>query len=168
MLGFQRHFDEPLLTARKYLHEGRIGTRLQGLLCAGGFQSCSEWIRRSPGILPDMGIHNVDEVLWLTSRRPKAGMVIGSRIFSHRHTTCQEDFDDALMMLDFDDHLVAQVQVSRNHVSGYRGETVIYGENGMIQIGRFCQQPHEVLMEVFSSASSSQSPRDQDIYDTKI
>ena len=157
MLGFQRRFDEPLLTARKYLQEGRIG-RVFKVCSALEDSSPAPNGFQSPGILPDMGIHNVDEVLWLTSRRPKAGMVIGSRIFSHRHTTCQEDFDDALMMLDFDDNLVAQVQVSRNHVSGYRGETVIYGENGMIQIGRFCQQPHEVLMEVFSSASSSQSP----------
>jgi myo-inositol 2-dehydrogenase/D-chiro-inositol 1-dehydrogenase len=157
MLGFQRRFDEPFLRARRLIQEGRIGRVFK--VCSAledsnpapdGFQS--------PGILPDMGIHNVDEVLWLTDRKPKAATAIGSRIFSYRHTTCQEDFDDALMVLAFDDELIAHIQVSRNHVSGYRGETVIYGEKGKIQIGRFCQQPHQVLMEVFSTQSASQAP----------
>jgi myo-inositol 2-dehydrogenase/D-chiro-inositol 1-dehydrogenase len=157
MLGFQRRFDEPLLTAKKLIQQGVIG-RVFKICSALEDSSPAPDGFQSPGILPDMGIHNVDEILWLTNRRPTAGMVIGSRLFSHRHTSCQEDFDDALMMLDFDDELVAQIQVSRNHVSGYRGETVIYGEKGRIQIGRFCQQPHEVLMEVFHSQSASQSP----------
>lgn len=157
MIGFQRRFDEPLMTARRLIQEGRIGRVFK--ICSAledsnpapnGFQS--------PGILPDMAIHNVDEVHWLTGCRPNAAMAIGSRIFSYRYTTCQEDFDDALMVLAFDDELVAQIQVSRNHVSGYRGETVIYGEKGKIQIGRFCQQPHEVLMEVFGTQSTSQAP----------
>jgi predicted dehydrogenase len=157
MLGFQRRFDEPLMTARKLIQDGRIG-RVFKVCSALEDSSPAPDGFQSPGILPDMGIHNVDEVLWLTDRMPKAGMVIGSRIFSHRHTTCQEDFDDALMVLDFEEELVAHIQVSRNHVSGYRGETVIFGEKGKIQIGRFCQQPHEVLLEVFSAPSSSQSP----------
>jgi len=157
MLGFQRRFDEPLMTARKLIQDGRIG-RVFKVCSALEDSSPAPDGFQSPGILPDMGIHNVDEVLWFTDRMPKAGMVIGSRIFSHRHTTCQEDFDDALMVLDFEEELVAHIQVSRNHVSGYRGETVIFGEKGKIQIGRFCQQPHEVLLEVFSAPSSSQSP----------
>ena len=76
-------------------------------------------------------------------------MAVGSRIFSHRLTTCQEDFDDALMLLDFGDELIAQIQVGRNHVSGYRGETVIYGERGMIRIGCFNQKLLEVMVEAY-------------------
>jgi myo-inositol 2-dehydrogenase/D-chiro-inositol 1-dehydrogenase len=158
MLGFQRRFDLPLLTARNLIREGRIG-RVFKVFSALEDSSPAPDGFQSPGILPDMGIHNVDEVLWLTDRVPKTGMVIGSRIFSHRHTTCEEDFDDALMVLDFGDELVAHVQVSRNHVSGYRGETVIYGEKGQIQIGRFCQQPHDVLLEVHGAQGSSQPPQ---------
>ena len=44
------------------------------------------------------------------------------------------------MILDFGDELIAQIQVTRNHVSGYRGETVIYGEKGLIRIGCFQQK----------------------------
>ena len=32
---------------------------------------------------------------------------------------------------------MAQVQVSRNHVTGYRNETYLYGESGLIHVGAF-------------------------------
>jgi predicted dehydrogenase len=34
---------------------------------------------KSGGILPDMSVHNVDEILWLTGRTPRAALAIGSR-----------------------------------------------------------------------------------------
>jgi myo-inositol 2-dehydrogenase/D-chiro-inositol 1-dehydrogenase len=104
---------------------------------------------QSGGILPDMSVHNVDEILWLTGRMPRAALAIGSRIYTHRLTTSDEDFDDALLYMWFEGELVAQVQVSRNHVSGYRVETVIFGEEGQIQVGRFDQKPFEILVEAY-------------------
>ena len=41
---------------------------------------------------------------------------------------------------------MAQVQVSRNHVSGYRVETVIFGQEGQIQVGHFHQKPFEIVI----------------------
>jgi predicted dehydrogenase len=78
---------------------------------------------QSDGILADMSVHNVDEILWLTGRAPKAAAAVGSRLYGHRVSTCVEDFDDALLLMWFERELTAQVQVSRNHVSGYRVET---------------------------------------------
>jgi predicted dehydrogenase len=83
-------------------------------------------------------------------------MAVGSRVFSHSHTTCQEDFDDALMLLDFGDELIGQLQVGRNHVSGYRGETVIYGERGHIHLGRFNQKLNEVIVEAYGMRDAKQ------------
>ncbi len=100
-----------------------------------------------------MAIHNVDEVLWLTGALPSSGFVFGSNLHSHRLTTCMEDFDDAMLMLDFGNEdgkgLLAEIQVSRNHVSGYRGETVLYGEKGQIRVGRFNANPREVIVEAY-------------------
>jgi predicted dehydrogenase len=45
--------------------------------------------------------------------------------------------------------MIGQVQVSRNHVSGYRVESVIYGEEGQIHVGRFEQKPFEILVEAY-------------------
>jgi myo-inositol 2-dehydrogenase/D-chiro-inositol 1-dehydrogenase len=111
---------------------------------------------KSGGILADMSVHNVDEVLWLTGKMPRAAVMVGSRIYSHRLTTCEEDFDDALLYLWFEEELVAEVQVGRNHVSGYRTETVIYGEEGEIQVNHFHQKPLEVIVTAYGRRGTTE------------
>jgi predicted dehydrogenase len=103
----------------------------------------------SGGIVPDMAIHNVDEVLWLAGGFPTSALMIGSRLYSHRLTTAEEDFDDALLYLWFEKELAAQIQVGRNHVPGYRTEVIIFGEEGVIQVDHFQQKPSEVVVKAF-------------------
>jgi len=152
MLGFQRRFDEPLRFAKEMLDGGAIG-RLFRVYSALEDSAPAPNGYNSTGILPDMAIHNVDEVLWLTRSLPLSGFVFGSNLHSHRLTTCMEDFDDAMLILDFGNEngkgLLAEIQVSRNHVSGYRGETVLYGEKGQIRVGRFNANPREVIVEAY-------------------
>ena len=148
MLGFQRRFDPPLQYARELAHSGAIG-RVFKVYSAMEDSNPAPNGYKSGGILPDMSIHNVDEVLWLTGKMPRAALMIGSRIYSHRLTTCEEDFDDALLYLWFEDELVAEIQVGRNHVSGYRTEVVFYGEEGQIQVDRFHQKPREVIVTAY-------------------
>lgn len=148
MLAFQRRFDEPLRYAKQLAESGIIG-RIFKIYSALEDSNPAPNGYRSGGILPDMSVHNVDEILWLADRSPSKALAIGSRIYSHALTTCEEDFDDALLYLWFDNDLVAQVQVSRNHVSGYRVETILFGEEGQIHIGRFEQRPLEVLVEAY-------------------
>lgn len=150
MLGFQRRFDEPTLYAKSLIDDGTIG-RIFKIYSALEDSAPAPNEFSSPGILADMAVHNVDEVVWLSGRNPKWGLAVGSRIFSHRLTTCNEDFDDALMLLDFGDELISQIQVSRNHVAGYRNETAIYGEKGLIRIGCFKQKLLEVTVEAYGT-----------------
>ena len=148
MLAFQRRFDPGLQYAQTLMREGAIG-RVFKLYSALEDSNPAPNGYSSPGVLPDMSVHNVDEILWLTGRMPRTAMAIGTRIYSHKLTTCQEDFDDALLYLWFDDQLVAQIQVTRNHVSGYRVETIIFGSEGQIHVGRFEQQPFETIVEAY-------------------
>jgi myo-inositol 2-dehydrogenase / D-chiro-inositol 1-dehydrogenase len=148
MLAFQRRFDAPLQYARELMASGAIG-RVFKIYSALEDSNPAPDGYKSSGILPDMSVHNVDEILWLTGKMPSAAVVIGARICSYRFTTCQEDFDDALLYLWFEGDLVAQVQVSRNHVSGYRVESVIFGEEGQIHIGHFDQKPFDILVEAY-------------------
>jgi predicted dehydrogenase len=104
-----------------------------------------------------MSIHNVDEVLWLSGKFPTAAASLGSRLYAHRRSTAEEDYDDALMLLQFDRELRAQIEVSRNHVSGYRTETWIFGEKGRIQIGRFEQDPSVVRVEAYGASECIES-----------
>jgi myo-inositol 2-dehydrogenase / D-chiro-inositol 1-dehydrogenase len=148
MLAFQRRFDPPLLYAKELVNRGAIGRIFKVYSAMEDSRPAPDGFK-SGGILADMSIHNVDEVLWLTGKMPRAALMIGSRLYSHRLTTCEEDFDDALLYLWFEGELTAEIQVGRNHVAGYRTETVIYGEEGEIQVDRFCQKPREVVVTAF-------------------
>jgi myo-inositol 2-dehydrogenase/D-chiro-inositol 1-dehydrogenase len=148
MLAFQKRFDAPLAYARQLMDSGLIG-RVFKIYSALEDSSPAPDGFESGGILPDMSIHNVDEILWLTGRMPRAALTIGARIHSHRLTTAEEDFDDALLYLWFEDRMAAQLQVSRNHVSGYRVETILFGEEGQIHVGRFDQKLFEITVEAY-------------------
>lgn len=148
MLAFQRRFDEPLIYAKQLADSGVIG-RVFKIYSALEDSNPAPNGYRSGGILADMSVHNVDEVLWLTGGTPYRALAIGSRLYSHALTTCDEDFDDALMYLWFEGDAAAQIQVSRNHVSGYRVETILFGEEGQIHVGHFEQNFHEVLVEAY-------------------
>jgi myo-inositol 2-dehydrogenase / D-chiro-inositol 1-dehydrogenase len=148
MLAFQRRFDAPLRYAKELMDGGAIG-RVFKIYSALEDSNPAPNGYKSGGILPDMSVHNVDEILWLTGQMPRAAASIGSRIYSHRLTTSDEDFDDALLYIWFPGDMVAQMQVSRNHVSGYRVETIIFGEEGQIHIGRFDQKLTEITVEAY-------------------
>jgi myo-inositol 2-dehydrogenase / D-chiro-inositol 1-dehydrogenase len=155
MLAFQRRFDEPLRYAKELVDKGVIG-RVFKVYSALEDSSPAPNTYKSGGLLPDMSVHNVDEILWLTGRTPSKALAIGARIYSHALTTCLEDFDDALLYLWFDDDLIAQVQVSRNHVSGYRVETILFGEEGQIHVGHFDQQLTQVTVEAYGRRGRSE------------
>ena len=152
MLAFQRRFDEASQFARELMRSGAIGPIFKVYSALEDSGPAPDGYQ-SPGILADMSVHNVDEILWLTGQMPVAALSVGSRTYSHRLTTCTEDFDDAVLFMWFPKQavgeLTAQVQVTRNHVSGYRTETAIFGEHGQIRIGRFAQRPHEVIVEAY-------------------
>jgi myo-inositol 2-dehydrogenase / D-chiro-inositol 1-dehydrogenase len=155
MLAFQRRFDQPLQYAKNLMESGVIG-RVFKIYSALEDSNPAPNGYQSGGILPDMSVHNVDEILWLTGRKPTKALAIGSRIYSHALTTCQEDFDDALLCLWFDEDLWAQVQVSRNHVSGYRVETIIFGEEGQIHVGHFDQRLNSITVEAYGRRGRSE------------
>ncbi|MCC7348125.1 MAG: Gfo/Idh/MocA family oxidoreductase [Variibacter sp.] len=157
MVAFQRRFDAALAHARDLACAGAVG-RVFKVYSALEDSAPAPDGYQSDGILPDMSIHNVDEILWLTGRRPSAALAVGSRLHSHRLTTCREDFDDALLCLWFDGELAAQVQVSRNHVSGYRVETIVFGEEGQIQVGRFSQRAGEIEVRVYGRRLGTKQP----------
>ena len=153
MLAFQRRFDLPMARARELLSSGAIGRPFK-------FVSILEDSRpmpagyESPGLLQDMSIHNVDELLWLADEVPVEVRAVGHRLFSQHDAVVEEDFDDASMEFLFESGALGQIFVSRNHVSGYRVETWIFGEKGVIHVGAFRQASHEVVLEAYGMDQS--------------
>src|SRR4051812_9703254 len=69
MLGFQRRFDEPMRHAKELMASSAIG-RVFKIFSALEDSDPAPNGYKSGGILPDMSVHNVDEILWLTGRTP--------------------------------------------------------------------------------------------------
>lgn len=155
MLAFQRRFDAPLARARDLMRQGAVG-RVFKIYSALEDSGPPPDGYQSPGILPDMSVHNVDEILWLAGRMPDRALVVGSVLHNRHIASCKEDFDDAMLYLWFGEELLGQVQVTRNHVSGYRVETAIYGDRGQIQIGHFRQRPQEIVVEAFGRRGAAE------------
>src|SRR5262249_30710205 len=85
MLAFQRRFDPGLQYAQSLMARGAIG-RVFKIYSALEDSNPAPNGYNSGGILPDMSVHNVDEILWLTGRMPRAAQAIGARIHSHKLT----------------------------------------------------------------------------------
>lgn len=149
MLAFQRRFDTPLLRAKALLDGGAIGDlfKIVSILedpdpPPPGYQSA--------GLLTDMAVHNADEVLWLSGRYPTTATGVGARLHNQKiDGVVAEDFDDAFVQMDLGNDAVAQIQVSRNHVAGYRNETMLYGTEGLIHVGHFDDDPLRVWVEAY-------------------
>ena len=149
MLAFQRRHDAALLRAKELLDQGAIG-RLFKLVSVLEDPAPPPDGYQSPGLLSDMAVHNADEVLWLSGKEPSAVSALGVRLYNQKIPgVVVEDFDDALLQVWLQDDVVAQIQVSRNHVSGYRNEVVLFGERGLIRVGPFDEDRHRVRLEAY-------------------
>ena len=146
MQAFMRRFDAPLLYAKELLDQGAIGAPFKivsvledPLPPPVGYNSS--------GLLADMAVHNIDEILWLGGQLPDRVAGFGSLLYNQQITDVKEDFDDAFLQLYFPGSLIGQVTVSRNHVAGYRNETWIYGPEGVVHVGVFSADPLEIAVE---------------------
>ena len=73
----------------------------------------------------------------------------GANLHNFSISPVEEDYDDAFLQMWFRDGLVSQVVVSRNHVAGYRNETWIYGEEGMVHVGHFEGNASQVAVAAY-------------------
>lgn len=147
MLAFQRRYDPAMQRARALLEAGAIG-ELFKLVSVLEDPAPPPPGYRSAGLLTDMAVHNADEILWLGGRVPTRIAGFGSRVHNQLlPDVADEDYDDAFLQLQLGEGAVAQLQVSRNHVAGYRNECVLYGREGRIHVGHFEGDPRVVRLE---------------------
>lgn len=154
MQAFMRRFDAPLVKAKKLLEQEAIGDifKITSILEDPAPPPVGY---NSPGLLTDMSVHNCDEILWLLGGPlPEFVSAFGSNLHNTFVSPVVEDYDDAFLQMWFPGKLVGQVQVSRNHVAGYRNETWIYGNKGVIHIGNFQENPLSVTVEAYSPSGS--------------
>ena len=155
MLAFMRRFDGPLTAAKTLLDKGTIGRPFKYVSILEDPIPPPQGYY-SPGLLTDMSVHNIDEILWLHGDRPHASAALGSNLYNHTISPVEEDLDDAFLQMWFADQVIGQIQVSRNHVAGYRNETWIYGDEGHIHVGHFQGNPSLVTVNAYEPKGPTQ------------
>lgn len=148
MIAFMRRFDRPLLSAKRLLESGRIGRPFKFVSVLEDPVPPPDGYN-SPGLLIDMSVHNIDEIMWLLGKAPRSVMSLGANLYNYTITPVVEDLDDAQLNMWFPDGVIGQVQVSRNHAAGYRNETWAFGEAGCIHVGHFQEDPLSVAVEAY-------------------
>lgn len=133
MHAFMRRFDPAYLEAKGMIDKGLIGDiyRINSTL-EDSQPPPPEYI--SSGILIDMAVHNVDEVLWLMGKQSVHQAATGHNVNSGY---VNEPYNVANMQITFADNSVAFITVAREHSAGYHVETVLYGTKGNIYVGQF-------------------------------
>jgi len=149
MQAFMRRFDAPLIKAKELLEQNAIGEVFKVVsVLEDPVPPPVDY--HSPGLLTDMSVHNVDEILWLLNgQMPEYVTAFGSNLYNCTISTVEEDYDDAFLQMWFPGRLVGQVSVSRNHVAGYRNATWVYGSRGVIHLGHFQENPLQVDIEAY-------------------
>ena len=81
MLAFQRRFDGALAYGRELMQSGVIG-KVFKVYSALEDSGPPPDAYQSDGILPDMSVHNVDEIMWLLGAMPDRALAIGTRLYN--------------------------------------------------------------------------------------
>ena len=77
MQAFMRRFDAPLLWAKALLDQGAIGAPFKIISILEDPVPPPEGYNSS-GILSDMAVHNIDEILWLGGQQPERLRVLAA------------------------------------------------------------------------------------------
>lgn len=130
-VGFMRRFD-PLY---QWLAKARmdIGTLTQ-------FKTVSrdpglpalDLIKFSGGIIHDLAIHDIDLARWLCGE-VRSVYTIGSRVV-YPELAEFDDYDNAIITLNFVNGAIGALEVSRNALYGYDIRAEILGSEGMVSI----------------------------------
>src|SRR5260221_3241831 len=116
MLAFQRRFDGPLEYAKQLMKSGVVG-RVFKIYSSLEDSNPAPNGYQSGGILPDMSVRNVDEILWLAAPMPTSALVSGSRIYSYKLAPRQEDLDHAVLYLSYCGDIKSPTLSMRHHGS---------------------------------------------------
>ena len=133
-LGFNRRYDNNFMAIKKALDEGEIGkAELITISSRDPEPPPLEYLKTSGGIFKDMMIHDFDMVVWLKGKMPiklstQASCLVNPEIAKY------DDFDTAVVTLEFADGSLAVITNSRRASYGYDQRLEIHGEKGMLSM----------------------------------
>lgn len=132
LCAFNRRFDPTHKAVKDGVSQGRVGQLQMVKTCSRDSPSPSiEYLKGSPGIFHDCGIHDVDMAMWIVGERPQS-------VTAQAHAFDKEikdigDVDTVAIMMKFPGGVIALIDLSRFTAYGYDQRVEAFGSSGMLQ-----------------------------------
>lgn len=140
-VGFQRRFDDGYAAARKALQDGELGElRRLHLVSADPAPPPESYISTSGGIFPDLHIHDLDILRWVTGREVAEVYAVGANRGAS-YFGAAGDVDECTTVLSLDDGTLATMQGSRDNGAGYDIRMELAGTEGTRVVGLSDRSP---------------------------
>ena len=140
-VGHHRRFDPSYIEAEKRIREGYIGTPISIRNDNRDYYFDPDFFMRfspkSGGTILDTGSHDYDCARWLLGSEAKSIYGLGGA-YVYDFLPKFNDIDNAALLMEFDNNVMAQFSYSRNCKYAYHVETEIYGTEGVLKI---CNEP---------------------------
>jgi myo-inositol 2-dehydrogenase / D-chiro-inositol 1-dehydrogenase len=155
-VGYNHRFDDDLNAAREKLISGAIGTPVFLRLVSRDKMMDPEFLLRfsptSGGLVSDMMTHDYDTARWLLGAEPVRIFGLGG---AYHYEGLQEigDIDNAVILMEFSNGTMVQLESSRNASYGYHAPAEIFGTAGAIKMG---DVPRKMRSVYFGGAGASE------------
>ncbi|KAK6195427.1 hypothetical protein SNE40_000863 [Patella caerulea] len=136
LTGYNRRFDPTFSSLQKSFHAGDIGDPVFIKLTSRDCPRPSlDFLKNCDtsgcSLLSDMGIHDIDTLVWLTKAEQPESVFVQSH--AHDKVMNKMGVDDALMMMvKYKSGLIASIDLVRDSVYGYDIRVEIFGSGGML------------------------------------
>ena len=132
LCAFNRRFDPAHSKVRNEVKSGKVG-QLQVI------KTCSRdspfppigYLKGSPGIFHDCGIHDIDLIMWIVGEKP-ATVYAQAHAF-HKEIADINDVDTVAVTMKFPSGVLAMIDLSRYAAYGYDQRLEAFGKKGMVE-----------------------------------
>jgi myo-inositol 2-dehydrogenase / D-chiro-inositol 1-dehydrogenase len=145
-VGFQRHFDQDFLAAKKAVEDGVLGDlRFIRLVSRDRTSPPIAYIPTSGGQYRDQMIHDFEAARWLAAPHSVKDVTAIGSVLIDPAIGKAGDVDTAIAVLRFSNGALCTIDVSREAAYGYDVRTEIQGSRGMLLTGQDAMDDGRVL-----------------------
>ncbi len=135
-VGYQRRFDKAYVRAKKFIIEGKIGLPLLARSNTRDPEPPVGWEKypqKSGGPFLTTCTHDFDSLRWLIGAEVRKVYAVG-KFLVNEDLKNLGFYDNVMVLLEFENGVIAEVDASVNCSYGYDVRTEIFGTKGAIRI----------------------------------
>lgn len=133
-IGFQRRFDAGHTEAKRLIEENKLGDLyMLHSITRDPHPPSAEYLKGCGGLFCDTSAHDLDMILWLSGSKVRELYAVGTAL---NGSLAQEadDLDNAVIILQMENGIVATVDNSRHAVYGYDVRLEAFGSEGSVRV----------------------------------